>query len=86
MFKFVPPPPPVCPADPLQVLYIDHTKATKLLPNILEQNSIPAAHSKGLLEGYVPHVQPESMQFDSGSSSCSEDEVAAVGMAAHSKL
>ncbi len=37
-----------------KVLYIDHTKATQLLTDILEQNSIPAAHSKGLMEAWQP--------------------------------
>eukprot|EP00878_Enallax_costatus_P031541 GHUV01034495.1.p1 GENE.GHUV01034495.1~~GHUV01034495.1.p1 ORF type:complete len:134 (+),score=34.87 GHUV01034495.1:421-822(+) len=54
----------------LQVIYINHEKATQLLPDILEQNSIPAAHSKGLLEKYVPvkSVAAESMSLDGNES------------------
>lgn len=56
-----------------------------MLPDILEQNSIPAAHSKGLLD--MPHPgnspqqqQDSSMQVDGGSSDSevSSDEDAAV--------
>jgi hypothetical protein len=70
----------------IQVIYIAHDKATKMLPDILEQNSIPAAHSKGLLD--MPHPgnrqqeqqQDSSMQVDGGSSDseASSDEDAAV--------
>lgn len=70
-------------------MYIDHVKATKLLPDILEQNSIPAAYSKGLLEQYVPVQSAEldsSKLQDVNNGSSSEDEAAAVGMAASSKL
>lgn len=69
-----------------KVIYIAHDKATKMLPDILEQNSIPAAHSKGLLD--MPHPgnspqqqqQDSSMQVDGGSSDSevSSDEDAAV--------
>lgn len=53
-----------------QVVFIDHAKATKLLPDILEQNSIPAVHSKGLLEKYVPAEEPmmlDRVASDTGS-------------------
>eukprot|EP00882_Tetradesmus_deserticola_P018709 GHRQ01020094.1.p1 GENE.GHRQ01020094.1~~GHRQ01020094.1.p1 ORF type:complete len:426 (+),score=236.79 GHRQ01020094.1:1316-2593(+) len=68
-----------------KVIYIAHHKATKMLPSILEQNSIPAEHSKGLLS--MPHpgngqlqLQDSSMQVDCGGSDsgASSDEDAAV--------
>jgi hypothetical protein len=73
----------------VQVIFIDHAKATRLAEAILQQNAIPATHSKGLLEQYVPasmrQDRDEALGCQVGDNS-DDDAAAVVGMAAPSKL
>eukprot|EP00879_Flechtneria_rotunda_P006596 GHRR01006931.1.p1 GENE.GHRR01006931.1~~GHRR01006931.1.p1 ORF type:complete len:409 (+),score=114.47 GHRR01006931.1:1331-2557(+) len=63
-----------------KVLFIDHQKATRLLADILEQNSIPAAHSKKLLDADHPGkaAVAQAPDADAATDSCSENEAAVV--------
>jgi hypothetical protein len=69
-------------AAALQVLFVDHVKATDCEEQILEVNAVPAAHSKCLLLQPHPGNTPTAMATDASQqqgaadSDLSDDEVA----------
>lgn len=60
-----------------KVVVIDHAKATKLTDEILRQNAIPAAYSKGLLDAPV-YLGDDSKVCEDDVDDCYDQEVAVV--------